>query len=110
MRVSCLKFFRKTIQNKFLIAIRNGDIKLAKYFVEKGVDFRARDNYAIRLACFNGHLKLVKYLVELGVDFRVYDNDPICLASRNGHLNIKKSDTEFTPLEHLTTQLVLLSA
>ena len=66
-------------------ASQNGHIKLVKYLVEKGADFRYDNNYAIRWASENGHLEVVKYLVEKGADFKTDDNYSVRAAFQNGY-------------------------
>jgi polyhydroxyalkanoate synthesis regulator protein len=46
---------------------------VVRYLVEKGADFRVKDNWAVRFASAFGHVEVVKYLVENGVDFQVDD-------------------------------------
>jgi hypothetical protein len=79
----------------------NGRLEVVKYLVEKGVDFRARDNEAVRWASESGHLEVVKYLIEKGADFKADNNYAIRHASDNGHLKVTKYLVEMGAPEDL---------
>ncbi len=62
-----------------------------KIIIECAANFHARDNYALRSACYIGHLEVVKQLVLAGADVQLVDNSSICLAAWGGHLDIVNS-------------------
>ena len=54
---------------------------LDTHFAGKSADFLAR---AVVWASKNGYLELVRYLVEKGANFEAFDNEAVREASRHG--------------------------
>ena len=66
---------------------KEGDLQGVKYLVEQcGVNVRAYNEYALRVACEFGHLEVVRYLVEVGgADVHTGDDWALRLARWMGH-------------------------
>ena len=68
---------------------------------DRGVDPKAQDNNAIRMAASHGHVDVVRYLCELpsdrGVDPSVEDNDAICCAASERHTDVVRYLCELPP-------------
>lgn len=60
--------------NPFLKACMEGSIDLVKLYVEKGIDFRAQNDYGIRICLFNRNIELGEYLYSIGCDPTSMDN------------------------------------
>lgn len=68
---------------------RHGHIEVAKYLLELGpMAVCARDNYALRWACWNGHEALVTLLLAHAACVADRDFQPVKLAARNGHVGV----------------------
>jgi ankyrin repeat protein len=74
-------------------------IKVSKYglvdevkrLLNKGIDLKPNDNYAMGLASENGHTEVIKLLLQDGrIDPSGNDNYYIRMASQNGHTDIVK--------------------
>ncbi|MCP4748815.1 MAG: ankyrin repeat domain-containing protein [Desulfobacteraceae bacterium] len=85
-------------KNKHLFdAIRNGDVKWAKKWIDAGADVNQADNNGItllHLAAHEGHIEVVKLLLSHpNIDVNQADNNGITLlhlAARRGHVEIVK--------------------
>ncbi|AGD93071.1 putative ankyrin repeat protein [Megavirus lba] len=73
-----------------IVVCEYGHLDLAKYFINKGANFRKHKDCAMRLAAKNGHLDLVKYFVEKGANITAKNNYVLKKASKYGHLHIIK--------------------
>ena len=78
----------RTLQDQFISASGNGDLKMVEYLVKNGANVTALDNSAVIWASIHGHLKMVEYLVKNGADVTDQDNSAIFWTNRNGHLKI----------------------
>ena len=61
-------------RNPLHLAIKNEDIEIAKFLLDKGADIEAYDqagNTAIFHAIHSDSLEMVKLLIERGADFKV---------------------------------------
>jgi ankyrin repeat protein len=74
----------------FIEAAKQGNIKILKYCLNRGVDINHRSGDALRWASLQGHLEAVKYLIQNGSDEHVKSNWPLLLASQRGHLEVVK--------------------
>jgi ankyrin repeat protein len=52
----------------------NDHSEVIKYLIERGIDFRAKGNYAVRYALYHGHSEVLKYLIESGAEFIIDNN------------------------------------
>ncbi|MDI4649051.1 ankyrin repeat domain-containing protein [Cohnella hashimotonis] len=77
-------------------AAYNGDVKLAAFLIQNGMDLPSHGGRALGLAAFNGHLAFVKLLVEEGVDIDYQSfarhpddsNTPLHSAACAGHVEV----------------------
>jgi hypothetical protein len=71
-------------------AADQGDLKLLKTYVSKGINYRYLDDYALRWAAKNGHLEVVRYLISLGCDPKNRNSQALKWAAESGHVNVIK--------------------
>jgi translation initiation factor 2 beta subunit (eIF-2beta)/eIF-5 len=77
--------------SKFMDAVKNGDARLVKKMIDKGIDPSRVNNYAIKYASNCGDLEIVKILLaDNRVDPSANHNEAITMACRNGHLEVVK--------------------
>lgn len=73
----------------FARAAEFGHLSLVRVMASQGVDPRAKDNWAIRMASQNGHRHVVRFLLGLKrVDPSAEDNYATRFACSNGHLGV----------------------
>jgi len=76
--------------SKFIIRAGAGELPIVKAYVKLGVNFRAHNDWPIRMAAGNGHLDVVKYLVKLGADIHTENDLALRWAAGEGHLSVVK--------------------
>ncbi len=81
----------KQINDKFIEAVKNSNLKLIKeYLVEKGANIHADDDYALRYSARYGHFQVVKYLVENGANIHANDDLALHWSAECGHIEVVK--------------------
>lgn len=66
-------------------ACREGNLKIAKFLLDRGIRADAANNSALCWAVEHGHLNIVKLLVERGANVLAQNNYPVKTAVTKGH-------------------------
>ena len=81
----------KADQSRLILASQNGDVRVVKLLLKKGVDVNATNVLgfgALNGATINGHMEIVQLLIDDGADINARDYlgfSPLIWACRNGH-------------------------
>lgn len=80
------------VNNNYAIcwASEHNSLEIVKILVENGADVQAYGNRSIRQASNYGFLEIVKFLVQNGADVQSFSNYAITYASLKGHVEIVK--------------------
>lgn len=80
-----------TFVNKCFVKACHGEsTKVAKYFIELGVDVTIENNIAIRSFAVTNDLDLIKCLISRGANHRINNDAPLVNATRYGFLDTIK--------------------
>lgn len=93
-----------------IVAAENGHFSIVQYLVEKGVDFHAEHENALRIAAGDGYLDIVKYLVKNGANIHAKGEEALINAAYHGHLNIVKYLVEKGAQLHVNNEIELIWA
>ena len=91
-----IKVLLKNDKNKyyineiFVLACINGNLKIVKYLLANGADIETNNNSGLQWASHKGHFKLVKYLVDNGADINDGLGRALRWAKESGHFKIVK--------------------
>ena len=77
-----VKYNQSELNQNLKRASKYGDLEKVKYFVSKGADVHAKDDYTFRWTSINGHVD--------GSRGHNFYGSPIIWASHNGHLDVIK--------------------
>jgi ankyrin repeat protein len=86
----------REIDEEFLKACRDGDLKKVKQLLKEGVDVNTKDEdgwTALMYACLKGEKKVAEFLIEKGVDVNAKDKNgrtALMIAKENGYDEIFK--------------------
>lgn len=80
----------KFLRNILIKKCEQGKLDCVKFLIDKGVNYRVKNDRAIIVAAKNGYLHVVKYLIEKGADYRVRNNEALLSAIENDCLEIVK--------------------
>jgi hypothetical protein len=73
----------------------NGNVRMAKYLVSKGVKIHAENDNAIQYAAEYGNLALVKYFRIIGLDIWADHGEPLRFAKKYKHNDVVKYIEQF---------------
>ena len=76
------------INRLFIDASLEGHLPIVKYLVQHGADIKSKNNAALRSASKYGYFDIVKYLVEHGADIHVNNDEALKFAIENGHSDV----------------------
>ena len=82
--------FRSNEDEAFRTACEMGHLDMVKFFVSRGADVNAKNNYGLKWASYQGHLEVVDYLVSIGADIHATDDNALILASQEGKIDVVK--------------------
>jgi len=74
--------------HKFFEAIKCGDYDWVKYYLDKGMDPKMNNNWAIKIACLYGEDKIVNLLIERGANSLTDSNLTFHWACKSGNIKI----------------------
>lgn len=71
-------------------SIKENQIEIVKFLIEKGADINSRDISAFNWACINGYFEIAKLLIEKGVDIHRREDEVFRFSCECGQVNIAK--------------------
>jgi|GEM_PF-6169571 len=83
-----------SLNDKFHIAVSEGDVAAMRQFIDQGADISAPDDMggnALHAAAMKGHLDIVEYLIQKGTGVDIRDSfarTPLMLAAQYGNLAV----------------------
>lgn len=85
-----LKQYEYNKDELIIISSQYGELTLIEWCLKNGAVINARNNSALRTACYKGHLEIVKYLVEHGADIHDLFDDAFINACIGAKLEVVK--------------------
>jgi len=72
----------------FKSAIIQGNLKVFKYMVSKGIDVHLDNEFAFKYACAHGYLKIVKFIFNKGIDIDICNKYGLKNSTEGGHIDV----------------------